>query len=147
MKLAIGSESPAKPSEVARAVMEWEAFPVRHGRSIPGEAMDLSPNRQEMKWIGAFFAWALLAGPAVMLGAVALRLDPGWAPWIVGLWGSGLLLILAVLLGMYGARIAREMGAGGLVVVLIRTGAVILLSGVLYAMARALFLPVRPPSG
>jgi len=101
--------------------------------------VDLSPNTRELKVLLVFFVWALLVGPAIMFGSVALRLNPGWAPWIVGFWGSGLLLILAVLLGMYFSRIAREMGAGGLVVVLIWIGIATLLSRVLYSMVRSLF--------
>lgn len=100
--------------------------------------MDLSPSGREIKVLLAIVAWGLLIGPALAFGSIALGLNRSLAPVVMGVWYGGVILGLVIFLGLYFSRLARELGAGGVVAAIIWIGITVLLSRILYSMVRSL---------
>jgi hypothetical protein len=98
----------------------------------------VSPDRREITLIILAFVWFFVITPPLLLLSIRLGLSPTMRVWI----GWAVFLIFALLGGtavfLYTRRVAREMGAPGLVVAVIWIGLAILLARGLLSALRSI---------
>jgi hypothetical protein len=92
------------------------------------EAPMISPNRTEMMWFALGLVWFFLVSPLLIVLSMRLGLWPKMSFWIVLICFLIWVLLTGVGLSLYSLRATREMGMGGLAVVVIWIGLAILLA-------------------
>jgi hypothetical protein len=85
-------------------------------------------RKEEMMWLALGLAWFFLATPLLIVFSMRLGLWPQMAFWIVVVCFLIWVLLSGVGLALYSLRVAREIGVGGFVVVVIWIGLAILLA-------------------
>jgi hypothetical protein len=85
-------------------------------------------RKEEMMWLALGLVWFFLATPLLIVFSMRLGLWPQMAFWIVVVCFLIWVLLSGVGLSLYSLRVAREIGVGGFVVVVIWIGLAILLA-------------------
>jgi hypothetical protein len=85
-------------------------------------------RKEEMIWLALGLVWFFLVSPLLIVFSMWLGLWPQMSFWIVLVCFLVWVLLTGVGLFLYSLRVAREMGMGGLAVVVIWIGLAILLA-------------------
>jgi hypothetical protein len=85
-------------------------------------------RKEEMMWLALGLAWFFLVSPLLIVLSMWLGLWPRMSFWIVPVCFLIWVLLSGVGVSLYSLRVAREMGIGGFVVVVIWIGLAILLA-------------------
>jgi len=88
----------------------------------------IPPNRTELMWLALGLAWFFLASPLLIALSMRLGLWPQMSFWISLVCFLVWVALTGIGLALYSLRAAREMGIGGLAVVVIWIGLAILLA-------------------
>jgi hypothetical protein len=97
----------------------------------------ISPNRTELIWLALGLVWFFLASPLLIALSMWLGLWPQMSFWIALICFLVWVVLTGVGLSLYSLRVAREMGMGGLAVVVIWIGLAILLAQGIMSAFRA----------